>query len=223
MAWLYCLYNWFVKITGYPVQKIAVRNKIYYENRSLQGRRIKGGAIVISNHVSVFDVAIVMFVFPTRTMRCLMAELLYKKNIFFTVFLKLLGGIKVDRNAHDYSFVNKCSKILRKGGVIEIYPEARIPNEGEARPLPFKSSAAYIALESGAPIIPIYNSGNYFKKGGNRVIIGTPIDVRELYDSSLSHADNLKNISEILRQRVIELGNELERQTKGAKTEKAAV
>lgn len=208
-------YNWFVKITGYLVQKIGIRNKIYYQDKSVQSRKIKGSAIVISNHTSVFDVAIVMFVFPTRTMRCLMAELLYEKNPFFTLFLKLLGGIKVDRNAHDYSFVNKCCKILKKGGVIEIYPEARIPKEGEARPLPFKSSAVYIALESGAPIIPIYNSGHYFKKGRNNVMIGTPIDVRELYDNSLSHGENLENISEILRQRVIELGDEIERKTKG--------
>ena len=185
--WFYFLYNWLVKITGYIPQKFIVRNRIFYEDRSVQGRRIHGGSIIISNHTSVFDFAIVLFLFPTRTIRCLMAELLFKKNFFLTVFLKLMGGIKVDRTAHDYSFVNKCRKILSKGGVIEIYPEARIPKADEERPLEFKSSAAYIALESGAPIIPVYNSGHYFKKGYNDVIIGTPIDVRELYDSKLSH------------------------------------
>ena len=213
MSWFYDFYNWFVKVTGYIVQKILVRNKIYYENRGVQGRRIKGSAIIISNHMSVYDVAIMMFVFPTRTLRCLMAEMMFSKNFFLTVFLKLLGGIKVDRNSHDYSFVSKCCKILRKGGIIEIYPEARIPKEGEERPLKFKSSAVYIALESGAPIIPVYTQGKYFCKEHNGVIIGTPIDARELYDSSVSHSKNLEGISEILRQKVIELGEELERQS----------
>ena len=158
------------------------------------------------------DFAVMMFVFYPRTLRCLIAELMFRHNIFLTLLLKFLGGIEVNRNSHDYSFVNKCCKILKKGGVIEIYPEARLPKEGEETPLPFKSSAAYIALESGAPVIPVYNTGRYFK-GGNNVIIGTPMDVRDYYDSSLSHAENLANISEIMRQRVIELKNELEKQT----------
>ncbi len=211
MNFIYALSNAFVKVTGW-IGTLFIRNKIYYADKTLQGRRIKGSAIIVSNHNTIYDFAIMLFVFPTRTLRCLMAELLFKKNIFLTVFLKLMGGIKVDRNAHNYSFVANCCKILRKGGVIEIYPESRIPQKGEEKPLPFKSSAAHIALESGAPIIPVYNSGNYFKKGGNAVIIGTPIDARELYDSSLGHTQNLENISEILRERVIELREELDRQ-----------
>ncbi|MBQ8850028.1 MAG: 1-acyl-sn-glycerol-3-phosphate acyltransferase [Clostridia bacterium] len=207
------LYNWFVKITGYFVQLFMFKNKVYYEDKNVQNRHIKGSAIVISNHVTVMDFAVMMFVFYSRTLRCLIAELMFQHNIFFTLLLKFLGSIKVDRGSHDYSFVNKCCKILKKGGVIEIYPEARLPKEGEETPLPFKTSAVYIALESGAPIIPVYNSGHYFKKGRNRVIIGKPIDVRDYYDSSLCHTENLENISEILRQKVIELKNELEKQT----------
>jgi len=214
------LYNWFVKITGYFVQLFMFKNKIYYEDKSVQGRRIKGRAIVISNHVTVMDFAVMMFVFYSRTLRCLIAELMFDQNIFLTLLLKFLGGIKVNRDAHDFSFINKCCKILDKGGIIEIYPEARLPREGEQTPLPFKSSAAYIALESGAPVIPVYNSGHYFKRGRNNVIIGTPMDVREYYDNSLSHTENLENISEIMRQRVIELKDELESQIKANKKEK---
>ena len=221
--WFYFLYNWLVKITGYVPQKFLVRNRVFYEDRAVQGRRIKGGAIIISNHTSVFDFAIMLFLFPTRTIRCLMAELLFNKNFFLTVFLTLMGGIKVDRNAHNYSFVSKCCKILSKGGVIEIYPEARIPKDNEEKPIEFKSSAAYIALESGAPVIPVYNTGHYFKKGRNDVIIGTPIDVRELYDSNLSHSENLKVISEILRQKVIELRDELKKQTQSEEKEEVMV
>lgn len=205
------LYNWFVKITGYFPQLFMFKNKIYYEDKNIQSRRIKGSAIVISNHVTIMDFAVMMFVFYSRTLRCLIAELMFDRNFFLTLLLKFLGSIKVDRNGHDYSFINKCCKILKKGGIIEIYPESRLPKEGEETPLPFKTSAAYIALESGAPVIPVYNSGHYFKKGRNNVIIGTPMDVRDYYDSSLSHSENLENISEIMRQRVIELKNELEK------------
>ena len=208
------LCSWIIKIVNYIPQLIVFRTRVYYENKSVQRRRIKGSAIVVSNHITIMDFAVMMFVFYSRTLRCLMAELMFKQNFVLTFLLKILGGIKVDRDSHDYSFVSKCCKILDKGGVIEIYPEARIPQPGEETPLPFKSSAAYIALESGAPIIPVYNEGKYFKLHRNKVIIGTPIDVRELYDNSLGHTENLENISKILRQRVIELKNELEKQTK---------
>ena len=205
------------------VQLFLFKNKIYYEDKRVQGRRIKGSAIIVSNHVTVMDFAVMMFVFYSRTLRCLIAELMFKSNIFLTLLLTFLGGIKVDRNSHDYSFINKCCKILKKGGIIEIYPESRIPKPDEKTPLPFKTSAAYIALESGAPVIPVYNSGHYFKKGRNRVIIGTPMDLRDYYDSSLSHTENLENISEIMRQRVIELKNELEIQTKTEEKETANI
>ena len=78
------LYNWFVKITGYFVQLFMFKNKIYYEDKSLQSRRIKGSAIIVSNHVTVMDFAVMMFVFYTRTLRCLIAELMFSSNIFLT-------------------------------------------------------------------------------------------------------------------------------------------
>ena len=41
-------FNGFVKVTGWPAYKIAFRTKIYYEDKSVQSRRIKGAAMVIS-------------------------------------------------------------------------------------------------------------------------------------------------------------------------------
>ena len=48
-------FNRFVKITAYPVQKLIFRTKVYYQDKNVQSRHIKGAAIVISNHTSVFD------------------------------------------------------------------------------------------------------------------------------------------------------------------------
>ena len=56
-------FNWFTKITAWPVQKLLFRTKIHYEDKSVQSRRIKGSAILISNHTSVFDYAAHLFVF----------------------------------------------------------------------------------------------------------------------------------------------------------------
>lgn len=203
------LFNWFVKITGWLPYTLIIRPKIHYEDKSVQSRKIKGSAIVVSNHNDLLDFAVTMFTFPTRTLRCAVAEIMFKKNFFMTLFLKLLGAIHVDRNIHDFSFLGKSNDILSRGGVVEIYPESRLPDPDEERPLEFKPSAIYLALESGAPIIPIYSNAKFFSKEHLRVMIGKPIDVRELYRDDLSEKDNIENINAYVRRKIIEYGNQI--------------
>ena len=108
---------------------------------------------------------------------------------------------------------------MEKGGAVLIFPESRLPRPEEERPLEFKPSAVYLALESGAPIFPTYNNGEHFSRKNLRVIIGTPIDVRAMYDDALSEKENIERITQILRRKVIALGEELNRQT-GSETGK---
>ena len=206
-------WNAFVKITAYPVQKAVFRTKVCYEDKRAQSRRIKGSAVIVSNHTSVWDYGVYLFVFFFSTLRCQMAEVLFNKKPL-GLFLKMMGGIRVDRDARDFSFVAKSQEILEKGGVVEIFPESRLPLKGEERPLPFKPSAAYIALLSGAPIIPVFSNGAYFTKKRARVIIGKPMYARELYDDSLSEKENLAAISEAMREKIISLEKMLYEQAK---------
>lgn len=196
--------NNFTKITGWPVQKLVFRTRILYEDRSIQGRRINGPAIIISNHTSVFDFACYMFVFFTCTIRCLIAEVLLARPVL-KIFLRMLGCIPVNRNTHDFSFINKSLSVLEQGGVIEIFPESRIPRKEEARPLEFKNSAAYIALQSGARIIPVYTNGAYFTRKRAGVLIGTPMYVKDYIDAKADEKTNIVALTRAMRRRIIEL------------------
>ena len=201
----------FVKVTGLLPQWLCFRTKVSYEDRTVQSRRIKGAAIVVSNHTSLYDYAVLLFVFFGRILRTQMAELLFKKGLLGP-FLKGLGGIYVDRDSHNMGFVEQSLKILEKGGVLCVFPEARLARPGEETPLPFQTSPFYIALESGAPIIPVYTNGSYFRKERARVRIGTPIDARSLWRPDEDEKTNLTRITETVRQKVIELGQEVERE-----------
>ena len=201
----------FTRITGWPAQAACFRTKIHYEDKKVQSRHIKGPAIIISNHTSVYDFAVMLFVFPYRTLRYLMAEVLFKKKGLGR-FLRMLGGVMVDRDAYDFAFLEKCREILEKKGVVGIFPEGRLPREGEERPIPFTPSAAYLALMSGVPVIPVYTDGSYFKKKRAHVLIGKPVDVQSLVDEGLSEKENIEKVNEHLRQKIVELGNELQRQ-----------
>lgn len=204
-------FNWFVKITGWLVQLIVFRTKVFYVDKAKQSRKIKGPAIIVSNHTSVWDYAIWLFVFLSRTLRFQMAEVLYKKKVL-GLFLKMMGGIYVNRDTHDLSFIDKSNEILRKGGVVGIFPESRLPLPEEERPLPFKVSVTQLALLSEKVIIPVYTSGVYFKKSRVRVMIGNPINVSDYIDESLSEKENIDRITKLLREKIIELGQKLDEQ-----------
>ena len=204
--------NAFVKLTGWLAQLVCFKKKIHYINKHNQNRHIHGPAIIISNHTSVYDYALMIFVFWTRTLRYQMAECLFKNKVL-KIFLKALGGIFVDRNSYDFSFVNKSLKILKNNGVVGIFPEARLPYSSETEIYEFKSSATYIAIESGAPIIPVYTNGSYFKKERAEVIIGEKIYPRSFWNNDLDEKTNISNITERIREKVLELKNELKRRT----------
>lgn len=206
-------WNAFVKITGWLVQKLCFRTKIYYEDRSIQDRHIHGSAILISNHTSVYDYVVFLFVFISRTLRYQMAEVLFEKKPLGTL-LRCLGGIRVDRNTYDFGFISISESILQKGGIVGVFPESRIPKPGELRPLPFKPSTAYLALSSDVPVIPVYTNGSYFNKKRARVMIGVPIYARQYIDENLSEKAQLELVSEKLRERIIELGRKLDEQNK---------
>ena len=206
------IFQWFVRITGWIVQWCAFRTKIFYENKDVQSRRIKGNAIIVSNHTSVYDYAVYLFVFY-RILRYQMAEILYKRK-GLKLFLRMMGGIYVNRNTHDLSFLDKSNEILNKGGVVGVFPESRIPKPEEERPLEFKQSVIILALQSKAPIIPAATNGSYFKKQRAKVIIGTPFNAFEYYNEALSEKDNVANITKILRERIIELKGKLDGQEK---------
>jgi len=197
-------WNSFTKITAWPVQKIIFNTHIYYEDKSVQKRHIKGAAIIVSNHTSVFDYAAYLFVFFTRTLRFQMAEVLFRKK-FLGLFLRLMGGIYLDRESRNSDYMDETKRILHKGGVVGIFPEGRIPLPDENRPLAFKVGAVTVALETGAPIIPVFTNGAYFTRKRAAVIIGKPIYAAELYSEDISEKENIRRITEQLRRHIVDL------------------
>ena len=196
--------NAFVKITGWLPYALVFRTRYIYEDKSLQSRKIKGRAIIISNHTSVWDYAQYLMTFFFRTLRVLAAEVLYKKPVL-PLFLKLMGAIYVNRDTRDFSFIDKSNKILSKDGVILSFPESRIPLKGEETPLEFKPSIAYLAYLSRAKVIPMYTNGKYFSWKRAVVVIGKPLDVNEIIDEKLSEEENIKRINQRFKERVVEL------------------
>ncbi len=207
----------FVKATGWLPYILINRPRYYYEDKNVQGKKIKGGAMIVANHHSMWDFTAMMYAFPSRNLRCLVSELIYAKGKFVRGLLKGLGAIRVDRDLLNFSFIDQSCQILKNNGVIEIYPEARLPKDGEEKPLPFKTSVAYIAINSEAPIIPVVTNGGVWKGKRMRVLIGKPIQIESLLEKDKSEKENIEIITNKLRNKIIELNNELENRTKEEK------
>ena len=197
-------WNAFVKITAWLPQLIVFRPRIYYENKAEQSRRIKGAAIIVCNHHSVFDLAAVLFAFFFRTVRFQIAELQFEKK-FLGKLLRGMGGIRVDRFGSNMSFMAESEAVLRKSGIVGIFPEGRLPQPGEEKPLPFRPGAAYLSIMSGVKVIPVYTQGSYFTAKRNRVVIGTPMDPAQYMNGALSEKEAIEQFSQDMRSKITEL------------------
>ncbi len=206
--------KWFFKITAYIPHLIFFKKKIYYINKKKQSRSIKKAAIVISNHHSIYDYGLQIFIFLRNNLHTLAGEVLFRKNKFFTWFLKRLGGIRVERESYNFSFMNEALKVLKKNKVLTVFPEGRLRKPGEDEMLPFKPSFVYLALESGAPIIPMYSDGGFKNKKRTNVIIGEPINLIDLYDHTLDEKTNIDHLCQYVRNYILNLGVELNERTK---------
>lgn len=190
----------FVKITGIIPALLFFKPKLHYKNKKIQGRRLPAPAILVSNHMSLMDFVLYLVVFPFRTIRFLMAEVLFNKGKLFANFLYALGGIYVNRDTYNFGFVSDSLEVLDAGGIIGIFPEGRLPVDGKT--FPFTSSTAFIAMKTDAPIIPVYTDGNYGFTKRTNVVIGEPIYLREICDSTDSTPENLKKLTEYLEKEV---------------------
>ena len=198
----------FLYLLGYlmawPVQFIYFKKKIYYEDRKSQGRRIKGGAIIVSNHRSFKDYMMYMYVFYFRKMYCLMSELIYKKGRLLAFLVTCLGGIKVDRFSFDMSFIGKSVDLLeRKKKAIVVFPEAKINKEKRLQR--FTTSYLLMALRANVPIIPVYTLGKYGLFRRSRMAIGKKIYLSDYCNNPNPTKEELEYLNNIVKNKILDL------------------
>lgn len=206
--WFINVFLAFTKLTGYLPAILFFKPRLYKEDGSKI--RLPKSFILVSNHKSLLDFVLYLLIFPFRTIRFLMAEVLYNKSKFFAFLLNAWGGIKVEREGHDFSFVSDTLAVLDNGGAVGIFPEARLPING--KPWPFTTSTAFIATHTDTPIVPVYTDGNYgiFKRA--KVCVGKPFYLTDYCKEGLSEQEQLQHLTDVLEKKVYSLKAEI---TKG--------
>lgn len=199
-----CLpFLWFTKLTGWLPAILFFRPKVCYLDPAVQKKKLPKGSILMSNHKSLLDFVLYLMVFFGTTIRFQMAEVLFNKGKLFASLLFGWGGIYVNRDAFDFSFIAETIKILDRGGRVGIFPQGRLP-VGD-KEWPFKPSIVYIALKSGAPIIPVYTDGNYGFGKRAHVMIGAPIKLTDHFAGGEPDKEELARLLGLLEDKNNEL------------------
>lgn len=203
--WFVNLFVGFVKLTGIIPAWLFLKPRVRCVGQAK--RCLPSPCIVVSNHRSLLDFVLYLLVFPFRTIRFLMAEVLFNKSPLFAWFLRAIGGIRVDRDAKAFDFVGDAIEVLDNGGTLGVFPEGRLPVGG--KPFPFTVSAAFIATHADAPIVPVYTDGNYgpLKRAG--VVIGEPFYLSDHIQEGLSEQEQLRHLTAVLEQTVYALRDAL--------------
>lgn len=132
-----------------------------------------GPVIFASNHVGWLDGPLLAVMTP-RPVHALTKLEMFRGGVGGV--LVATGQIRLDRFAADPAAVKSCLRVLSDGGAVGIFPEG---TRGAGELEVFHHGAAYLALVSGAPIVPVTQVGTREPGGGTGSVPprGSRIDV----------------------------------------------
>jgi 1-acyl-sn-glycerol-3-phosphate acyltransferase len=167
----------------------------------------RGPVILASNHDSFVDIPLLGVVTPRPVWFMARQELF--RSAFGRWFFHAMGGFPVRRDLNDLASVRAGLAVLRWGRVLGMYPEGT----RSTQLLPFLGGSAWMALVTGAPIVPLRITGTgesmppgslWPRPGEVRIAFGEAFrpgpeqDVRARLERARSITDDLRAVIERL-------------------------
>ena len=160
-----------LKVLFGPIILLSVHKNVYGRN----SLRIKGKAIFISNHISMMDPILLAAVSP-RNIRFMAKKELFKSKLSNLLFRSLLA-FPVNRKSVDMQSLRKAMKVLSDGKVFGIFPEGKRAVTDDMDE--FENGAAFLAIRTGAPVIPIYIHPDTYR-WRPCIMVGQPININDI-------------------------------------------
>ena len=161
----------------------------------------EGATILAANHLSYMDIfAVSLFADSAGRYPVFLA-----KSSLFTIpvvgtIIGRLGQLPVYRGQADAALVLKQAEMVASNGASVIfYPEATVTRDPEQWPMVAKTGVARLALETGAPVVPIAHwgaqrilpYGNYvprlLPRKTVKIVAGPPVDLSEFAGQPLTN------------------------------------
>lgn len=188
-----------VSFVIYTYCKIVYRIKIIGKENVPK----EGALLFCGNHRTYLDPPLIT-VTAGRKMSFMAKEEL-KKQLLMRFLCFTYDGIWVKRDSKDIGSLKIAMKILKDGGCIGIFPEGT-RNGMEKNDGKLKNGAAYMALKTGAQIVPIGIQGTAKPFSKNTIIYGKPLDFSK-YAKQKIDKEVEDRVSEELKEQIIMLTN----------------
>ena len=146
-----------------------------YRGRAQHAERVPltGPVILVANHAAFLDGPFVFSLAP-RPVNFLVKQEAFTG--FFGWLIRAVGQIPIDRTVGDRAALATATAVLERGGAVGIFPEG---NRGAGDLTRLHHGATYLALVSGAPIVPLMMFGTR-PAGGGKDSLPTPKAVVDL-------------------------------------------
>ena len=175
-----------------------------WDVRLWQSDRIpmSGPVVLAANHIGVLD-GPALAVFTPRPVHALTKREMFDSRA--GTLLRRAGQIPVDRLNPDPAAVKSALRVLRDGGVVGVFPEG---TRGAGEFALYRHGAAYLALVTGATVVPVTFFGtrppggasNALPRRGDRldIVYGEPWTVEKIdWPRTREHVDG---VATLLRQ-----------------------
>jgi 1-acyl-sn-glycerol-3-phosphate acyltransferase len=181
---------------------------IRFELIGIKQDKIKPPCIYVANHLSFFDIYC-LAVLPSFNVSIAIRNWPFKMY-WYAPFMHMAGYINVENKKWEEIF-EPAARILSNGGALLFFPEGHRSRNGELQR--FYSGAFKLAVETGAPIVPLCIKGtNEVLPPGRwwlspaKVTIKAlePVNPKSLTDSS-SHRLIRKTVKNMMRQSLAEM------------------
>lgn len=188
----------FTIVTGCPAF-LWYRPKRLYVSKEAK-KRVKGGMILISNHISLMDPVYLAVGYPFRRHNFVATKELFcskaRKWFFGTVF-KI---IEIDRDNFSIASFKEIVKRLKEGRMITLFPEGHVNVNEDGAMNQFHSGMVMMAFKGHAPIVPVYIKKK--KHWYSRLVLGVgePIKIEDHCSGPVPTMDDIQKISKILEE-----------------------
>jgi 1-acyl-sn-glycerol-3-phosphate acyltransferase len=145
---------------GRPVSRWLIRRRYCVREHGTGHVPPQGPVIVAANHTGVIDGPL-LAIFGSRPVHALTKREMFEGRL--GRFLHASGQIPLDRVTTDRAAIRACLHVLEHGGAVGIFPEG---NRGAGDLTRFHHGAAYLALVTGAPVVPMMMYGTRPPGGG---------------------------------------------------------
>jgi len=165
----------------------------------------KGPAVIVSNHLSLWDPLVVGAAVKRRVYFMAKAELF--RYPLVGIIVRSWGAFPVKRGRLDREALKNAMRVLQRGDVLGIFPEGRRSVTGKLQE--FKPGAVSLAVKYGAPIVPVGLIGTkkIFYRGWFRsfeVNIGEPIPTKEFKNKDA----DIEKLNRMVWEKVAELSGQ---------------